>query len=627
MTLKSRLIVLLAISTTLPVLLVSVLSFGAARQGLQELIHKSLDAVVRDEMGRLEAFVGDNQLNLHTWSQLRIMQDVLTDDESGELAADLARLQENYPHFTGLMVVNGEGAVVAAARAARLGTDLSQHAATRTALEGNLHQGPVEPWPFDPGQAMALAQPIRADYDAETVLGALIGFVDWATVRRGLREATLAGAAQDLDHRLVLVAERGARVVYDTLDADAEPQGAAALAELVRGGLNRIALGGRDYLAARSRSTGGPSAHDPGWTMHALVSFEAAQVPVARLRVQGTMVAAIGLAIAAVVGLLGANAVTRPIREAVQVASRISENDLSGGISAGGKDECGQLLGALAVMQGKLRATVVGLRNSAEDLTVASMRVRSGSRTMSDGVDRQVASMGETTASIEEMGASIVRNSENAKVTGGIAMDASELAQQGGEAMGRTVAAMHQIAEKITVVDDIAYQTNMLALNAAIEAARAGEHGKGFAVVAAEVRKLAERSSTAAAEIATLTRNSTDVAEQASMLLESMVQGIDRTSELVQEIAVASEQQAEGGAQVAHAISQLDGVTQRSAVASKELATIAENVYAQAEALQTLVAAFTLDEGNDDAKSKVEHSAGDVKATDNGAPSSDSLAA
>jgi methyl-accepting chemotaxis protein len=195
------------------------------------------------------------------------------------------------------------------------------------------------------------------------------------------------------------------------------------------------------------------------------------------------------------------------------------------------------------------------------------------------------------------MTASIAQNTENAKVTDGMAAKAATEALEGGEAVKATVAAMKQIAGKIGIIDDIAYQTNLLALNAAIEAARAGEHGKGFAVVAAEVRKLAERSQVAAREIGQVASSSVELAEKAGNLLDSMVPNIKKTSDLVQEITAASEEQSSGVGQINGAITQLNQVTQKNAAGSEELAATAEEMSSQAEQLQQAMAFFNVASG------------------------------
>lgn len=301
------------------------------------------------------------------------------------------------------------------------------------------------------------------------------------------------------------------------------------------------------------------------------------------------------LAIGAGAAFWVTRSITRPVNVAVAVANQLANGDLSARIDVTGKDEVGQLLVAMQNMVGKLAQIIGEVRGAASALSSASEEVSATAQSMSQGSSEQAASVEETSASVEQMSASISQNTENAKITDGMASKAAREADEGGRAVKETVQAMKIIADKVGIIDDIAYQTNLLALNAAIEAARAGEHGKGFAVVAAEVRKLAERSQVAAQEIGEVAQSSVNLAEKAGKLLDEIVPSIKKTSDLVQEISAASEEQSSGATQINIAMEQLNKVTQMGASSSEELAATAEEMSSQAEQLQQLMGFFKLE--------------------------------
>lgn len=253
----------------------------------------------------------------------------------------------------------------------------------------------------------------------------------------------------------------------------------------------------------------------------------------------------------------------RGLNDVVRVLRGMAKGDLTRKIEAEYEGIFGQLKSDLNETVTKLSQILRNVIMGTSTIDAASQEVSSTAQMLSQGATQQASSVEMTSSSIAQMSASITQNNDNAKVTSGIAHQSATSAEEGGLAVRETVEAMAQIASKIGIIEDIAYQTNILALNAAIEAARAGEHGRGFAVVAAEVRKLAERSQISASEISKLAGSSVTIAEKAGRLLEEMVPSINKTANLVQEISASSNEQASGATQITEAMSQLDRVTQQ----------------------------------------------------------------
>ena len=283
---------------------------------------------------------------------------------------------------------------------------------------------------------------------------------------------------------------------------------------------------------------------------------------------------------------------------ASEIARQVAGGDMTVEIDLREGDK-NSLLGAMADMIARLSKIVADVRSSADALAAASEELTSSAQLLSQNASEQAASVEETSSSMQQISATVAQNTENAKVTDGIASKSASDAKEGGEAVLLTVDAMKQIAGKIGIIDDIAYQTNLLALNAAIEAARAGEHGKGFAVVAVEVRKLAERSQVAAQEIGSLASNSVSMAERAGRLFSEIVPSIRRTADLVQEIASASREQSSGLDQISAAVNQVSQTTQTNASASEQLTATAESMSSRAVQLQSVMQFFRVAADND----------------------------
>ncbi|HRZ28044.1 MAG TPA: methyl-accepting chemotaxis protein [Spirochaetota bacterium] len=308
------------------------------------------------------------------------------------------------------------------------------------------------------------------------------------------------------------------------------------------------------------------------------------------------VVGLIGIALAALAISYVVRKRLNPLTSASQILQELSAGNLAARYKDKiSEDEIGMMIKALNQTMGMLSDVVKQIVLSSEAVSGASTEISATAMSLSEGANEQAANVEEITSSLEEIGATVSQNAQNAKETDNLAQKTSKQAEQGGKAVMDTINAMKAIAQRISVVEDIAYQTNLLALNAAIEAARAGDHGKGFAVVAGEVRKLAENSQQAAQEISSLATNSVGIADTAGKLIQEILVDIKKTADLVQEITRASEEQDTGVNQINLGMDQLNTVTQRSASASEELASTAEILEEHSKQLQQAVAYFKIE--------------------------------
>ena len=317
----------------------------------------------------------------------------------------------------------------------------------------------------------------------------------------------------------------------------------------------------------------------------------------------------VALGIALLISVFITRSITAPVSQAVEIATSVSQGNLSTSIEVHGTDETGQLLTALKNMQTELVRLVRHVRQSSNTVANACAEIAQGNQDLSARTSSQASTLEETAATMEELSSQVKNNADNARQANQMAASASSVAARGGEVVGRVVDTMKEINESsrkiadiIGVIDSIAFQTNILALNAAVEAARAGEQGRGFAVVASEVRSLAGRSAAAAKEIKTLINTSVERVEHGAALVDDagttmteVVSSIRRVSDLVGEISSASDEQAAGAAQIGEAVTEMDQVTQQNAALVEEMAAAASSLKGQAHDLVEVVSVFELD--------------------------------
>jgi methyl-accepting chemotaxis protein len=346
-----------------------------------------------------------------------------------------------------------------------------------------------------------------------------------------------------------------------------------------------------------------------GWIIGSGVYIDTVDAAVLSRAIGFALGGAVLIAVLLVISILISRSITVPLRRATEVSEAIAQGDLTQTVDTSGNNEISQLMRTVAQMQTSLASVVSNVRQGSESVATASAEIAQGNNDLSARTEQQASALEETSASMEQLSSTVKQNADSARQANQLAMSASSVAVQGGVVVNQVVDTMkgineasRKIADIISVIDGIAFQTNILALNAAVEAARAGEQGRGFAVVASEVRSLAGRSAGAAKEIKQLIDTSVErvshgsaLVDQAGSTMTEVVDSIKRVTDIMGEISAASNEQSLGVAQVGEAVTLMDQATQQNAALVEEMAAAASSLKGQAQDLVQVVSVFKLD--------------------------------
>ena len=498
--------------------------------------------------------------------------------------------------YEDIIFIDPSGIVKACSLKETVGTNVSARPYFKTAMNGELNIGAPTVSKSTGAQIFPVASPVFDDSGAVSGVVSILVNLDfiWEIIKDSDIGETGYTFVTDADG--LVIAHPDSSIVFRThID---QLNGMEEIYSRFTAGDSGI----QNYVYTGVPKTAGfASVPETGWGVFLTVTDKEFLASAHEVRAAVFIIGAAGFLIALVIFMLFAKTLTTPIRQGVQFAGEISEGKLYTDIDISRNDEIGMLVDSLKDMKAKLREVVSDVYNSSVQVSTGSNQLAQSSEQLSQGAAEQASNAEEVSSSVEQMVANIQQNTDNSFQTEKISAQAAKDAEEGGAAVLEAVDAMKEISEKITIVGDIARQTNMLSLNAAIEAARAGEHGKGFAVVAAEVGKLAAVSQQAAADILELATQSVNKANNAGEKIEAIIPDIRRTADLISEISASSNEQNSGAEQINQAMLQLDQVIQQNAASAEEASSMSEELTAQAERLKDMISFFRMSESGGEA--------------------------
>jgi methyl-accepting chemotaxis protein len=575
-----------------------------AQAGIKSLVGEQLISLTRSMTDYTESKLeGDIRTSLALASSANIVEGVEAINRGGAATAKaiasltsqltaLGKSEQYKSAYGGIIVMGANGIIASSSDAEFIGTDVADRDYFKASLEGKPFVSQVFINKVTNETTVAISAPVNGP--SGKPIGSCAVFMKTSAITEEMAKYTLgkSGYFAVVDRTGLFVLHPNKEMAFKANISQTEGMESVARNALA----DKTAIESYIYNGAR-KMCGYAPVPSIGWKVFALMPESEFLAMAISLRNLIVVIALISVVIAVVLLYLLSRSISVPLKAAVSHASEIAAGDLSHPASAAflsRGDEIGELAAAFKKILDNLSRIANDIQTSSRNVAQGSEEISSTAQSMSQGATEQAASAEEVSSSIEEMAATIKQNADNALATDGIAAKAAKNAEEGSKAVSASVVAMGEIAERISIIEEIARQTNLLALNAAIEAARAGESGKGFAVVASEVRKLAERSQKAASEITSLSKNTVELSQNAGKIIEAIVPDIKKTAELVQEITAASQEQSAGVEQIGKAMIQLDSVIQQNASGSEEMAAMAEELSGQSQQLAAAIGFFKL---------------------------------
>jgi methyl-accepting chemotaxis protein len=638
MNIKSKLLLLSIGCAFFPILIISSMSYITTKDKLESNISDQITSVAEKTMSKVEEDFVDAVVDLNAWGSSMLMQDIAIDDDDGAIKGHLKGLTGYFPFFAEAMTLNDQGMVIASTLEKNMNLDLSNEAWVKKVFQGGSTQGMVSMSPFTGQAGVLVAIPIKADYDKDTTIGILAAVIDWGYIKERLASYSVFQGEQNQFARLLMVNNKTGTALYSTgggneleqLSDDQIPARSESVQEAMLLGMN--------MLIATATSKPGEMFKNPGWTLYAMVDTNNAYRSINKFRNNTIILGVLVLVILAFIAKIAANRITQPITTITEALKEIAngEGDLTKRLDERARDEVGNLAHTFNVFMEKLQAIITDLSTNMLTLSAESEQLNLVTDQTHEAATSQKNGTKQVAMAMEEVSVAALQVSKDSATAVDEANIASAESDAGKQIMCQTIDQIDSLASGIgqaaeviesldnhsndigkvlTVICEIAEQTNLLALNAAIEAARAGEHGRGFAVVADEVRSLARRTQESTQEIQITVEElqsgvansiavmkqakadanqSVEQAGKADKSLEAITNASESITNIIASIAAAAQQQANTVEESTKSVALINDGARQTATNVGETKTCVENLKELSGNLQSIVGQFKI---------------------------------